>query len=325
MGSHFRIITFFLFLGFAIKLGGQEHATSIRNFILSWQNQISQEEFNDEKVNLYYGDSVKWYNSKLSRDSVIELISRDISRQQCYYYGSPNITEIQGKDHSVWQIFFSECNGVVSGMKQHYVIVDRTQGNTLQITGHSSLADDVWRIRQEQIAGDTIVYNNKRYFVLHRDTAAFRDGTHGICFVTDTLLFNQSDQIPMCTDDFGFAAIGNIYCAIIRQSPENIIVMKNITNELTEKHLDGAELVFGGFLCLHPQDIRDSSSYIGYQWTIPTYNSREMESGKVQIGLNSYYNYGDACWTVETAILFDSCLRRIVTDQVVRKPLVRKK
>lgn len=257
----------------------------------------------------------------LNRDSVIELIRLDISAQQCYYYGSPNITEIPGKGLPVWQITFSECNGVVSGMKQHYVIVERAQGDNFQITGHSSEADDIWIARRAQISTDTIRFTDKRYYILLRDTVVVANQPHGICFLTDSLMFSQHSSIPICADDFGFTATGNIYCAIFNFSSDSAVAIKNITAELTTTQIEGAELVFGGFLCLHPLDSpKPELKSDEFLWSVPDLHFISTESVKADVDLKTYYNYGDSCWVAVTTISFNFNTNLISVQREIRKP-----
>ncbi len=306
----------------AVSVAAQEiRPTPIVNFVRNWQNQLAEEEFNKEQMAKYYAAQVSWYNTSVASDSALTIISSTYDMQQCIFWRDPTIVTLTDSSHATWQVFFDECNGVVSGMQQHYLLVESDASGTLHITAQSSLADDAWLIRKTEIANDTIVHENKRYYVLNRSYSGHPSSNHVIFFLTDSLKFDEANWIPVCTDDFGFTASGNIFCALAILDPQTIIAFKDITLELNQSPLEEAELTFGGFLCLHTQDsLTIEGKHAGFHWRTPVLNVTYDRHHKTSVLLKTDYNYGDACWSAETTILFDSKKKKITTKQFIRKP-----
>ena len=295
----------------------------VLRFVNEWRSVLNQEDFKGDSISHFFAERVSWYNKNYSNDSVCATIKEDALLESCIFAGEPTILPIGKKDVDTWQVFFRECNGVISAEKSHYLLIVSHGENDFHIIAQSSLADDAWMRRKNQIAKSKIQLNNKRYYILEQHPRALIEDSCTILFLTDTLLFYEPKWMPVCNglDQIGYSAIGRIFVAVYDLKDSSLQQIQEITKELTEPTYQDAELILGGFPCLV-----NTSSYYPAQpayitdWGTPYLIATEWTPDFNRYSIPTLYMYGDRCLEPKTTITISKRGRHKITVEKIPPP-----
>lgn len=300
-----RPFTFrFYFLPVTFLLCIAAHANTdtmrVREFIDDWKQVIAEDEGSCAALLAFYSDSVNFYNTGRPKKYVCNSMTQHMMLASVLFEPGYKIEPVAGSVNT-WKATFGNAPNMFGTDKYHYILVSEAVHGMLMITTHSSLADDLWLVRLNEIKTNTITdRSGKKYYVLNEDSTTFPG--RRLYFLSDTLSFDEPWFHRACADTLGYYVRGKVFVAMSKANSRKPDCMRNITQELNARTFQEAEFIGGGLPCFVQKDSITPTGIHTSSWSAPELRWTKTGDDVATIRLRCDYNYGDACPHAYTTI-----------------------
>lgn len=265
----------------------------VREFIDDWKQVVAEDDGSCAALLAFYSDSVNFYNTTHPKKYVCNVMTQHMTLGSVLFEPEYKIEPVAGSANT-WKATFGNAPNMFGIDKFHYIMVSETIQGMLMVTAHSSLADDLWMVRLNEIKTNIITdRSGKKYYVLSEDSTTFP--SRRLYFLSDTLSFDEPWFHRACADTLGYYVRGKVFVAMSKANSRKPDCIRDITQELNAKTFQEAEFMGGGLPCFVQKDSVTPTGIHTSSWSAAELRWTKTGEDVAMIRLRCDYNYGDAC------------------------------